>query len=133
MNDLTEITVPESSETYQWPVPTVEQARLAYRAVMDYVRATYGYTEEEMPTVDAVFIQDGRGWPDGPVLVRDFALWHSPSAWAVVWEGGAYDWAYLASMGGMGEFGNTVHPAEGLPEGTYLEAACSFAVSLWLQ
>jgi hypothetical protein len=63
--------------------PTKAQALKAYRAVC----AALG----ESP-VNTVFEQDGTRWPNGPVLVKDFQMWGSPTAWAVVWESGTYDW-----------------------------------------
>lgn len=43
--------------------------------------------------------QGGGDWPDGrPVLCRNFATWYDPAPWAIVWEGGPYDWAVEVSF-----------------------------------
>lgn len=73
--------------TYVKVRPLTEgQARKAYEAVCK----AYGETAEP-----GVFEQGGGGpsWPTGPLLVKDFALWSSPSRWAIVWEGGPFEWA----------------------------------------
>lgn len=36
--------------------------------------------------------------PNGPILYRDFEGWHAVFPWAIVWEGGPYDWAGEASF-----------------------------------
>jgi hypothetical protein len=52
----------------------------------------------ETPQEDFV-TQGGSNWPDGPILVKDFESWYSTTKWAVVWEGGHYEWSYTTDFG----------------------------------
>ena len=63
---------------------TEKQALRAYKQVCAQLH--------EKP-VEQVFEQGSEDWPDGPVLVRDYASWNTRSDWAVVWEGGDFEWA----------------------------------------
>ena len=36
--------------------------------------------------------------PSGPILYRDFEGWYAVYPWAIVWEGGPYEWAVEASF-----------------------------------
>lgn len=97
-------------------VLTEAQAMEAYRAVVADLAATFGMTL----TPDDHPVRQGEGdpaWYSGPVLVQDFGLWYSETAWAVVWEGGPSDWSLL------------ITPQ--LPEGTAYDCFCSFALSLY--
>jgi hypothetical protein len=86
----------------------------AARAVYANVCSALGY--EPHPEV---LVQGGGTWPYAPVLVRDFALWGEPVPWAVVFEGGPYEWVMFREV-----------DAVPLPAGLFVEPMCSFAMAL---
>lgn len=95
---------------------TETQALAAYRAVIADLAEVFGYDLTPLERV----LRQGQGddaWFAGPVLVEDFSMWHSETAWAVVWDGGPTDWVHY------------VHPA--LPAGVGCDAFASFALSLF--
>lgn len=84
----------------------------------------------------------------GPELVRDWD-WSGHADWAIIWEGGPYEWAYLAASGGvdeeltelnatMAEYRSgkmkpvEVAPVEP-PERVFLEPVTSWALGLYLK
>jgi hypothetical protein len=67
-----------------------------------------------------VLVQGEGTWPYGPVLVRDFALWGEAVPWAVVFEGGPYEWVLFPKL-------DTVP----LPDGLFMEPMCSFALAIY--
>lgn len=70
-----------------------------------------------------------------PVLIENWDYLDSgPTRWAVVWEGGPYEWALLAERGGkMIDY----HPspeipaAKHWPAGTFAEPVTSWAVGIY--
>jgi hypothetical protein len=67
----------------------------------------------------------------GPKLVRSWDWLESgPTAWAIVWEGGPYDWAMLAEHGGTTEFGTEVPAATAWPKGTFAEPVTGWAIGV---
>ena len=67
-----------------------QEALEAYRRVCEVL---------EVESHDEIVTQGGANWPDGlPVLCRNFVTWYEPTPWAIVWEGGPYDWAVEASF-----------------------------------
>jgi len=56
------------------------------------------------------------GWPSGPVLCRDYEGWYSTTRWAVIWEGGPYDWTMEHFEEDLGVF---VEPINGFALGLY--------------
>lgn len=90
------------------------QARTAYEAVC----AKYG------ETVEATATHDGGAWPTGPVLVRGFESAHGGDyAWAVVWEGGPYEWPVECGYGADGK--------PNYPSGVYTEPINGYALALY--
>jgi hypothetical protein len=68
----------------------------------------------------------------GPKLVRNWDWLESGSTkWAIVWEGGLYEWAYMAQSGGVSEFGTDVPPAKAWPKGTFAEPVTSWAIGIY--
>ena len=75
-----------------------------------------------------VFIDD----VSHPVLIKDWDWLDSgPTKWAIVWEGGPYEWALLAERGGKTEFGSMIEPAKHWPAGTFAEPVTSWAVGIY--
>lgn len=69
------------------------EAMQAYRAVCE------AFEVEPHPEV----VRQGEGrWPTGPVLCESFEGWFTTTAWAVVWEGGPFEWAMYVPHGGQG-------------------------------
>jgi hypothetical protein len=73
-----------------------------------------------------------KGWydgpEDGPQLVKDWD-WVGPTPYAIVWEGGPYDWAMLASGGGRDEVGAKVEPIR--VDGVFLEPVTGWALGVY--
>lgn len=68
----------------------------------------------------------------GPQLIHNWDWLDSgPTKWAIVWEGGPYEWALLAETGGRTEFGRAVPPAKNWPAGTFAEPVTSWAVGIY--
>jgi hypothetical protein len=67
---------------------TKAQALATYRKICKHLGQT--------PHPDVV--EQGTSWPSGPVLCRDFEGWYSTSRWAIVWEGGPYEWVVPVSF-----------------------------------
>lgn len=109
-------------------VLTEEQAMEAYRAVVAYLATTWAY--DDLQPHEEVVEQGGASWPPGPVLCRNFEGWSSDTAWAIVWESGDYEWAYLAACGGRAELGLEVKPVT-LPDGVQCDAFNSYTMSLY--
>lgn len=75
-----------------------------------------------------------KGWfdgpEDGPELRKDWDfLGTGPTPYAIVWEGGPYDWAMLATGGGRGEFGFEVEPVK--VDGVFLEPITGWALGVY--
>jgi hypothetical protein len=69
---------------------------------------------------------------EGPKLIHNWDWLDSgPTTWAIVWEGGPYDWALLAETGGRTEFGRAIAPAKNWPAGTFAEPVTSWAVGIY--
>lgn len=70
---------------------------------------------------------------DGPILVKDFDWAGVTAPWAVVWEGGPYDWAILFPYGGIEEeFGFRMRDVSPLvPKEVFVEAAASWALGIY--
>jgi hypothetical protein len=105
---------------------TLDKAKAAYRAVCAAL--------DEQPSVVSaitgdviVYRQGGASWPTGPVLVEDF---EDSGHYAVVYEGGPYEWAWLVSQGETDEFGHRWPKAE-IPAGVHTECVFSFALGLY--
>lgn len=93
---------------------TKRQAEQAFRQVKDQF---------------AAFIEPGDEY--GPQLIHNWDWLESgPTRWAIVWEGGPYDWALAAETGGKLEYG-TIEPAKNWPAGTFSEAVTSWAVGIY--
>lgn len=73
-----------------------------------------------------------KAWYDkpeyGPQLIKDFN-WSGPTPYAIVWEGGPYDWAILATGGGRDDFGFTVEPVR--VDGVFLEPITGWALGVY--
>src|SRR3954452_18087705 len=98
---------------------TEAEAIAAYRAVCTTLDRVYG----DVAAADHPVRQgdDDPAWLAGPVLVRDFDLYGTPRAWAVVWETGPYFWAdYVPAGGREPEFG-LIYPPTVLPAGVHAE------------
>lgn len=68
----------------------------------------------------------------GPKLIKDWDWLESgPTKWAIVWEGGPYDWALLAETGGKTEFGTIVPAAKAWPAGTFAEAINGWSIGIY--
>ena len=83
------------------PAPnlTPSQARAAFVAIVTGLEQKLGYQPGELtgpgaPDGKVVIHQQGDGpaWPSTPVLCRN---WEDRGGWAIVWEGGDYDWPHL--------------------------------------
>jgi hypothetical protein len=67
----------------------------------------------------------------GPKVIENWHWLSEPCKFAIVWEEGPYDWAQLASMGGISEefgfdYGNGIE----VPAGLFIEPVTSWAVDL---
>lgn len=112
------------------PVLSEELAMEAYRAIVAHLATSFGYDDL---TPDDHATRQGIGdpaWNNGPVLCRDFEGWHTDTSWAVVWDGGPFEWSYLLPMGGRGEFGIEVEPVR-LPDGVACDSFSNVAISLY--
>jgi hypothetical protein len=79
----------------------------------------------------AAYIEPGDEAAYGPKLIHNWDWLDSgPTTWAIVWEGGPYDWALLAEIGGNDEFGATIPAAKAWPAGTFAEPVTSWAVGI---
>jgi hypothetical protein len=88
----------------------------------------------------AEYIQPG---DRGPSIVKDFEWGAGVAAYAVVWEEGPFEWAHLASGGGVDEEMAGLLAQEGLPppkpkdririDGAYLEPYTSWALGVYRQ
>lgn len=94
------------------------------KAVAAYKALVKAYADQGVVAHEPV-VQDGQRWPDGPVLCRDFELWSGPTRWAIVWEGGPYDWAIEASSTQFAD------DRGGLPEGVFVEPIVGWALGLY--
>lgn len=86
----------------------------AVRAVYTEVCRVLGF--EPHPVVR---VQGDGSWPYGPVLVRDFALWGEPTDWAIVFEGGPFEWVLFPKLDKVP-----------MPDGLFMEPMCSFALAI---
>jgi hypothetical protein len=84
---------------------------------------------------------------DGPQLVKDHQGWYSDHAWAIVWEGGPYDWPQLLGGGIDEELLNGIYPefepdlskaikkasrgAVEFPQGVWAEAINGYSIALY--
>jgi hypothetical protein len=78
----------------------------------------------------AAFIEDSDKY--GPQLIHNWDWCASgPTKWAIVWEGGPYDWALLVEHGGTMEFGTVVPAAKHWPAGTFTEPVTGWAIGVY--
>jgi hypothetical protein len=97
---------------------TERQARKAYEAIVAHLQSL-GHTDAVAH--EGYFRQGEGSWPYGPVLVADF---EDHIDWAIVWEGGPYEWALgISEAQFTGEL--TLDPV------VHTEAYWSFALSLY--
>jgi hypothetical protein len=119
----------------QVPALTEEQAVAAYTALVTGLSRNYGYDGEggEPLVAHPIVAQTAAGgdWPDGPVLCRNYEGWTSTTDWAVIWEGGPYDWSMYLDGGIEEEFGARLQAIE-LPDGVWAEPINGFAVGLYV-
>lgn len=95
---------------------TKRQAEQAYRQVREQFKAFLD--ENEI---------------NNPKLIKDWDWCASgPTPWAIVWEGGPYEWAMLAQTGGTMEYGAEIKPAKAWPAGTFAEPVTSWAIGIYL-
>ena len=87
--------------------------RAKAQKVLTAVRASFGVAAGE----------------EGPALVMAWDWTGRGAHPAIVWEGGPYDWAILASGGGRDEWGLVHQPVE-VP-GTFLEPVTGWARGIW--
>lgn len=87
------------------------------------------------------------GADDGPQLVKDHQGWYSDHAWAIVWEGGPYEWPQLLDGGLDEELLHGLYPefeqdhavavkkatygAVKLPKGVWAEAINGYSIALY--
>ncbi|MGV8972212.1 MAG: hypothetical protein ACOH10_07805 [Rhodoglobus sp.] len=76
------------------------------------------------------------GWLDpadegGPQLVKDFDWGAGPAPYAVIWEGGPYDWAMLAGEGGIEEEFGAKIKAVVFPKTVFCEPYTGWALAIW--
>jgi hypothetical protein len=85
-----------------------------------------------MPIVDG-YVEQGAGanWPTGPVLVKDYGSWSSTTDWAVVWEGGDYEWAIYVASGGRTPEGTSYGDGADLAKVVFAEPIESFSLGLY--
>jgi hypothetical protein len=81
---------------------TEKQALRAFHAVVKVLDERLAYDGKLVEaTKDATPTEQGTGdqqWYAGPVLCRNFEGWSSATDWAIVWEGGDYEWAYMEAV-----------------------------------
>ena len=84
---------------------------------------------------------------EGAQLVKDHQGWYSDHAWAIVWEGGPYEWPQLLDGGFDEELFNGLYPefeqshpeavkkathgAVKLPKGVWAEAINGYSIALY--
>ena len=64
---------------------------------------------------------------DGPKILPNTS---GGSGYSIAWEGGPYEWTYLAAFGGRSEFGRKVDPVE-VPDGFYVEPVNGWSVNVY--
>ena len=89
---------------------------------------TFGATPVDHPVRQGT---NDPAWGEGPVLCRDFELWSSTTAWAIVWEGGPYDWPQLFPGGGTDEEYGLRWPEVKLAANVWTEAITGYALGLY--
>lgn len=90
-------------------------------------KVTSSRAQKVLEAVRAAFgVQDGE---DGPVLTMSWDWAGSGSSPAIVWEGGPYDWAILASGGGRDEWGIEHQPVR--VSGVFLEPVTGWALGIY--
>jgi hypothetical protein len=111
---------------------TERQAHDAYARVIRHLRETLGYSVDEMPVVDGYVEQGDGNWPvHWPVLVKNYGSWSTTSDWAIVWEGGAYDWAIYVVSGGRTPDGIDFGEGAALRPVVFAEPIESFSLGLY--
>jgi hypothetical protein len=70
---------------------------------------------------------------DQPIIVEDWAWDGGPAPFAIVWEGGAFEWTYLFPYGGIdAEFGTkTKDVSSKIPADIYVEPITSWALGIY--
>lgn len=70
---------------------------------------------------------------DQPIIVEDWTWDLNPAPFAIVWEGGAYQWAYLFPYGGIEEeFGFKVRDvSDQLPGHVFVDAMTPWALGIY--
>ena len=104
---------------------TERQAMAVYRKFCRYFKAY------DIEPVDHA-VTPGERWPtDGPVLVKDFETGYSTAKWAIVWEGGPYDWPQLFPHGGIDEEFGFNWPNVELPGGAWVEPINGWSTAIY--
>lgn len=95
-------------------------------------KVTKGNAEKVLAGVKKLFKAYTDGGNDGPVLVKDWDwVGGPPVPWAIIWEGGPYEWSYLVPNGGIDqEFGLKFGPID-VPDGVYIEHETSWAIGIY--
>lgn len=62
--------------------------------------------------------QGGDWWPEGPVLCENFEGWTTFTRWAIVWEGGPFEWVHHV-------------PRDVVPDNVFIEPINGFALGLY--
>lgn len=70
------------------------------------------------------------GDPYGPKAVVRWECFTDRPTTAVVWEEGPFEWAILATTGGITEWGYSVSPIA-LPKGVFAEPITTWAIGLY--
>ena len=100
---------------------TLEEERLAATALSMEV------TSQALAGVRDRFSAWITTFEDGPKLAPNT---NGGPGYSIVWEGGPYEWTYLASMGGRDDFGHEVEPCE-VPAGFYLEPVNGWSLNVY--
>lgn len=78
----------------------------------------------------AVYLEDA-GPDDQPLLIKDWNFFGNGAVpYAVIWEGGPYEWAHLVDGGIEEEFGFRVQAAE-LPDTVEVEPYTGWALAIY--
>lgn len=116
---------------------TTRRPRLAKAKAM----ATYRVVSKALRTYDPSLeiadhpVRQGThdpAWYVGPVLCQDFESWYGdPYPWAIVLEGGPYDWSMYVPHGGRTEEYGWQFPEVRLPQGVWVEPINGYSLALY--